>query len=176
MRWYWIDKYTEFVSGQKAVATKCVTLGEAHLLDYYYGHPVMPNSLVLEGFAQTGGILLAESTGYEAQIVLAKVSKSVFHFKARPGDTLEYSTVIENQGKEGALIVGTSRRNGEVQADIEMYLAILGEKYGGQRLFQPGHYFGLLSLLGVYDVAVSAEGERLEMPEKLVPAVIEQGA
>ena len=170
MRWYWIDRYTEFVSGQKAVSVKAVSLGEEHLHDYFYGYPVMPNSLIVEGIAQTGGILLAESTDYEAQIVLAKVSKSLFHFPARPGDTLEYTTVIENQGAEGALISGVSRVGERVQAEIELYLAILGEKHGGQKLFRPAHYFGLLSLLGVYDVAVSAEGERLQMPAKLQPA------
>jgi len=167
MRWYWIDRYTEFISGKQATAIKSVSLGEEHIHNYYFGHPVMPNSLIVEGIAQTGGILLAEAMDFEAQIVLAKVSKSVFHFPARPGDTLEYTTVIENSGDEGALILGTSRVGDRVQAEVELYLAILGEKHGGQRLFRPVHYFGLLSLLRVYEVAVSATGERLKMPEKL---------
>lgn len=169
MRWYWIDRYTKFVSGQSAVAVKAVSLGESHLHEYFYGYPVMPNSLIVEGLAQTGGILLAESKNYEAQIVLAKVSKSVFHFPARPGDTLEYTATIENVTEGGALISGTSRVGDRVQAELEFYLAILGEKFGSQRLFKPAHYFGLLSLLRVYDVAVSPEGERLEVPEKLRP-------
>lgn len=172
MRWYWIDRYTEFVSGQKAVSRKAVSLGEPHLHEYFYGYPVMPNSLIVEGIAQTGGILLAEALDYEAQIVLAKVSKSVFHFPARPGDTLEYTVQIENQGEEGALIGGTSRVGDRVQAEVELYLAILGEKHGGQQLCRPEHYFGLLSLLRVYDVAVTADGERKTMPEKLRPTSV----
>lgn len=170
MRWYWIDRYTEFVSGQRAVAVKAVSLGEEHLHNYFYGYPVMPNSLIVEGMAQTSGILLAESTNFEAKVVLAKVSKSVFHFPARPGDTLEYTTVIENKTDAGALVVGTSRVGDRVQAEVELYLAMLGDKFAGQQLFRPGHFFGLLSLLRVYDVAVSADGERLEVPEKLRPA------
>lgn len=169
MRWYWIDRYTEFVSGTRAVAQKAVSLGEEHLHNYFHGYPIMPPSLIVEGIAQTSGLLLAESRGYEAQIVLAKVSRSVFHFPVRPGQTLEYTTVIENQSREGALISGTSRVEGRVQAEVELYLAILGEKHGQKELFRPDQYHALITLLHVYKVAVSPEGERLTVPERLLP-------
>ena len=55
MRWFWIDRYTEFVSGERATAVKNVSLSEEHLHDHFPGHGVMPNSLVLEGMAGAGG-------------------------------------------------------------------------------------------------------------------------
>ncbi len=103
MRWYWIDCFTEFVSGQHAVAIKNVSLGEDHLHGYFPSYPVMPNSLIVEGIAQTGGTLVAEATDFRSRLVLAKLSKVQFHFLARPGDTLRYTARIEQQNQDGAL-------------------------------------------------------------------------
>src|ERR1700753_2951480 len=60
MRWFWVDKFTEFKSGSHAKAIKNVSLSEDHLHDHLPGFPIMPASLMLEGMAQTGGILLGK--------------------------------------------------------------------------------------------------------------------
>ena len=52
MRWFWLDRFTEFVSGSHATAVKGVSLSEDHLHDHWPYYPVMPNSLVAEGMAQ----------------------------------------------------------------------------------------------------------------------------
>ena len=54
MRWFWIDRFTEFESGSSATAIKNVSLAEEHLHDHFPGVPLMPNSLIIEGIAQTG--------------------------------------------------------------------------------------------------------------------------
>jgi len=69
MRWIWIDKFVEFESGKRAVALKNVTLAEEHLHDHFPGAPVMPNSLVIEGIAQTGGLLVGEHSGFEERVI-----------------------------------------------------------------------------------------------------------
>ena len=79
MRWYWIDRFVEFESGVCAKAVKNVTLAEEHLHDHYPGFPVMPGSLMVEGMAQTGGILLGEKFDFEHIVILAKVPKVTFH-------------------------------------------------------------------------------------------------
>ena len=61
MRWIWIDRFVEFESGKRAVAIKNVTLAEDHLHDHFPGWPTMPNSLITEGLAQTGGLLVGET-------------------------------------------------------------------------------------------------------------------
>ena len=58
MRWIWIDKFIEFNSGTSAKAVKNVSLAEEHLHDHFPGFTVMPNTLILEGLAQTGGLLV----------------------------------------------------------------------------------------------------------------------
>ncbi len=56
MRWFWIDRFEEFVRGKHAVTVKNVTYGEEPLDDYMPGHPHYPHSLIIEGMAQTGGL------------------------------------------------------------------------------------------------------------------------
>ncbi|MCH8031309.1 MAG: beta-hydroxyacyl-ACP dehydratase, partial [Bacteroidetes bacterium] len=58
MRWIWIDTFVAFETGKRASAVKNVTLAEDHLHDYIPGYPIMPPSLMIEGMAQTAGILV----------------------------------------------------------------------------------------------------------------------
>src|SRR5476649_1351297 len=108
MRWFWIDRFTEFVSGEHATAIKNVSLAEEHLHDHFPGAPLMPNSLVIEGLAQTGGLLAGEHSHFENRVVLAKVAKAKFHFSAVPGDTLTYRIALDDIHKDGAIVSGTS--------------------------------------------------------------------
>ena len=58
MRWIWIDRFVSFESGKSATAVKNLSLAEDHFADHMPGYPVMPAPLILEGLAQTGGILV----------------------------------------------------------------------------------------------------------------------
>ena len=95
MRWFWIDRFTEFVSGSHAVAVKGVSLSEDHLHDHMVGYPIMPNSLVVEGMAQAGGLLVSEHYGFSELVVLGKLAKVKFHSCVRTGETLTYRMRVE---------------------------------------------------------------------------------
>ncbi len=101
MRWYWIDRFIEFESGKRAKSVKNVSLAEEHLHDHFPGFPVMPGSLMIEGMAQTGGILLGEHFGFRYNVILAKVPKVTFHSWACPGDQLVYSAELLDAREEG---------------------------------------------------------------------------
>ena len=75
-------------------AVKTVSMTDEPIDLYMPGYPVMPGSLIVEGLAQTGGVLVNEATGFEQQLVLAKVAKAVFKRAAVPGDRMLYSTEI----------------------------------------------------------------------------------
>jgi len=79
MRWIWIDRFVEFESRTQATSIKCVTMAEDHLADHFPGFPVMPHSLIIEGLAQTGGILVGEALQFSTVVVLAKIPKVSFH-------------------------------------------------------------------------------------------------
>ena len=170
MRWYLFDKFTEFVSGRRAVAVKSVSMAEDYIYDYFPGHPVMPNSLILEGMAQVGGILLGEMQQFQQRIVLAKVSRVQYHMPARPGDVLTYESVIENIGPEGALVKGISRVGQTPQADAEYYLAFLNDRTEPREFFEPADFLCMLRAFRLYDVGRDQNGNPLAIPAHLLEA------
>src|SRR5499426_4107217 len=107
MRWIWIDKFTEFTSRTSATAQKMVSLAEEHLHDLYPVFPVMPHSLIIEGMAQTSGILVGEARNFEEKVILAKIGKATFHRLVRPGEVITYHAKIEQLNEQGASIQGT---------------------------------------------------------------------
>ncbi len=170
MRWSWIDRFSEFIRGERAVAIKNVALSEEPISDYLPGFPVLPNSLIVEGMAWTGGILISDMRGFQERVVLAKVNKAVFHRRAVPGDQLTYSAVIDGIVDEGAFIRGTSYIGDQLQAEIDLFLAHLGDRFDEVEgdLIPPETMLAMLHTFGVYDVGRTPEGEPIEIPEKLL--------
>ena len=93
MRWFWVDRFTEFVSGSHAGHQE-LSLDEEVVDEYCAGFPMLPPTLIIEGMAQMGGILVAEHFDFEKRVVLAKVGKAKFHQPARAGDQLRYQRRI----------------------------------------------------------------------------------
>lgn len=112
MRWMWIDRVTELLPGQRLVAIKNVSLAEEHLHDHFPADaaaglpasPVMPASLIVEGCAQTGGILVGHAEAFKHKVILAKVNKFQIDRDATPGCTLRYSAEIERTDAMGASV------------------------------------------------------------------------
>src|SRR3954463_11303930 len=119
MRWIWIDKFVEFTPRQSATAVKNVSLAEEHLHDLCPAYPIVPHSLIIEGMAQTAGILVGEARGFKEKVILAKIGRATFHRLVRPGDTLTYSAKIEQLNEQGASIQGTVTVDLDKVADIE---------------------------------------------------------
>src|ERR1051325_7382371 len=105
MRWIWIDRCVEFKPGQSARAVKNLSLAEDHFADHFPGYPVMPATLILEGLAQTGGILVGEVNGFQEKVILAKVPRAVFHREMRAGEQLIYEAEILHLRPEGAAVL-----------------------------------------------------------------------
>ena len=139
MRWIWIDKFTEFTSRQSATAVKNVSLAEEHLHDLYPAFPIVPHSLIIEGMAQTAGILVGEARNFEEKVILAKIGKATFHRLVRPGETITYSAKIEQLNEQGASIQGTVTVDTESVADIELMFSHIDQNMAGLKF--PEHNF-----------------------------------
>lgn len=112
MRWMWIDRIVELKPRERLVAIKHVSLAEDHLHDHFPARggrapiPVMPASLIVEGMAQTAGILVGHAEGFREKVILAKVSKAELREDATPGDTLRYSATLTQMDRMGASTAG----------------------------------------------------------------------
>ncbi|MGN6367522.1 MAG: beta-hydroxyacyl-ACP dehydratase [Phycisphaerae bacterium] len=107
MRWIWIDKFEKFEVNVAATAVKNVSLAEEHLHDHVPGFPVMPASLMIEGMAQTAGILVGAARNFQEKVILAKINKATFSRLVRPGEQIVYAAKIVNVNETGASIEGT---------------------------------------------------------------------
>lgn len=110
MRWMWIDAVTAFEPGRRMVAVKNVTLAEEHLHQHFPGRPIMPASLIVEGFAQTAGILVGAAEGFREKVILAKIARATIDLDVVPGQCIRYDATIERLDAAGASTRGTIER------------------------------------------------------------------
>ena len=156
MRWIWIDKFTDFESGRRATAIKNVSLAEEHLHDHFPAYPVMPASLIVEGMAQTAGILVGEARQFQEKVILAKVKRARFEREVRPGEQLRYDAQIEQVSPEAASTVGRVFADGESLAEIEIVFSHIDNNLSGLSFPEENFVFteDFKSLLRTYNVTV----------------------
>ncbi|MEO2012930.1 MAG: 3-hydroxyacyl-ACP dehydratase FabZ family protein [Fuerstiella sp.] len=159
MRWYWIDKFIEFNSGESARAVKNVSLSEEHMHDHFPGFAVMPASLMIEGMAQTGGILLGEKNNFEYNVILAKVPKVEFHSLACPGDQLIYSATLENDSAEGGSVKVTATVEDRLVAEADIVFVHLSSDDPQLSRIDQKNFVFRMNLLDILTVGKIDEGE-----------------
>ncbi len=142
MRWLWIDRFIEFESGKSAKAVKNTSLAEDHFAQHFASWPVMPASLILEGLAQTGGILVGEANQFKEKVVLAKVPRAIFHREMLAGETLYYHTEILHLRPEGASVSGTVVVDNQVTAEAEIFFAHLDQNRSAAIFGEHNFVFG----------------------------------
>lgn len=139
MRWIWIDSFVEFASGKYAASVKNVTLAEEHLHDHFPGHPVVPPSLMIEGMAQTAGILVGEARGFKENVILAKIRRAEFDDYAVPGDLLRYEATVESIDERAAMTTGIVLKNGKPIGRVDLIFSHVNQS--NQVAGLPGHNF-----------------------------------
>ncbi|MCC6428373.1 MAG: beta-hydroxyacyl-ACP dehydratase [Phycisphaerales bacterium] len=117
MRWMWIDRIIELEPRRRMVSVKNISLAEDHLHDHFAADeaggvarpamPVMPGSLILEGMAQTAGILIGHAEHFRQKVVLAKINRAEISADVSPGITLRYTAVVDRLDAMGASTLGT---------------------------------------------------------------------
>jgi len=127
MRWIWIDRFTEFRRGEFARSVKQLSLAEDVFTAHFPEYPVMPASLLLEGLAQTGGILVGEINDFKEKVVLAKITKAKFLREALAGDEIAFETTVLYVRPEGAAVRGRILANGEALGEAEITFAHLDQ-------------------------------------------------
>ncbi|GMV97447.1 MAG: beta-hydroxyacyl-ACP dehydratase [Phycisphaerae bacterium] len=154
MRWIWIDKFVEFEPGRRAVAIKNLTLAEEHLHDHFPGFPVMPASLMIEGMAQTAGILVGQVNRFEEKVILAKIRRAGFSGLARPGQQLRYEAVIETISPEAAMTSGVVYCDGVRLGEVDLMFSHLDRNMSGLNFPEENFVFTeeFKSLLGSYGI------------------------
>jgi 3-hydroxyacyl-[acyl-carrier-protein] dehydratase len=87
-----VDKIINIQGEQSAIGIKNVTINEPHFQGHFPENPVMPGVLLLEGMAQTGGVLcvLASPTTASPYVYFMTIDEAKFRKPVVPGDVVEY--------------------------------------------------------------------------------------
>jgi len=141
MRWIWIDRFEKFEPGKEAWAIKNVSLAEEHLHDHFPGFPVMPASLIIEGMAQTAGILVGHVRNFKEKVILAKIGRAKFFDYALPGDQLKYQAKIISIENEAARTAGTVWKQDKVLAEIDILFSHIDQNLGGRKFPEENFVF-----------------------------------
>jgi 3-hydroxyacyl-[acyl-carrier-protein] dehydratase len=60
-----VDRIVELVAFETATGIKCVTASEPHFQGHFPAKPIMPGVLIIEAMAQTGAVLVVQSSGLD---------------------------------------------------------------------------------------------------------------
>lgn len=154
MRWMWIDTVLEHEPGRRLVAIKNCSLAEEHLHDHFPddedgpADPIMPASLLLEGMAQTAGILVGSLNAFREKVVLAKVVSASFEAEVRPGQSVRYDATVERADEAGAAAGGVISRWDHRDATwteigkVDLVFSHLDHNRAGQRFPEENFVFG----------------------------------
>jgi 3-hydroxyacyl-[acyl-carrier-protein] dehydratase len=117
-----IDRVVELKPGQRAVAVKAISFDDFFLEGHFPQEPCMPEALIVEALAQTGGIALL-SANEEGMGILVKVEEMQFEKTIRPGTQLTLSADVEFSFGEMAKVRVKAEAGGETVAQGILVLA-----------------------------------------------------
>ncbi len=141
MRWIWIDRFLEFEPLKRAVAIKNVSLAEEHVHDHWEAFPIHPASLMIEGMAQTAGILVGQARNFAEKVVLAKIVKAEFDGLVIPGDQITYQAEIQNISPEAAATEGNVLKNGQPFGRVDLMFSHVDQNLAGLKFPEENFVF-----------------------------------
>ena len=88
-----LDRLLELKPGKRGVGQYTLRGDEPFLRGHFPGDPLLPGVLLIEGMAQTAGVLCicsGETGGETKSVFFMTIDKAKFRKQVLPGDTVEY--------------------------------------------------------------------------------------
>jgi 3-hydroxyacyl-[acyl-carrier-protein] dehydratase len=108
VRHFHLDRVIALERGVRAVGLRSVALSDDVFNEHFPGNPVLPGVYVLEGLAQTAGVLLWETTDRARIALMTSVDRARFAGFARPGEVLHLAVEIESLDEDAARVRGVA--------------------------------------------------------------------
>jgi 3-hydroxyacyl-[acyl-carrier-protein] dehydratase len=117
-----VDTIVEMERVKRIVGLKSVSINESYFQGHFPGKPVMPGVLIIEGMAQTGGLLLLlEIPDREKKLLyFAAVDEARFRRPVVPGDQLRMEVTVLKWRGTFCKLHGVATVNGELVAEATL--------------------------------------------------------
>lgn len=117
-----VDRVIDIQGDERGVGIKNVTINEPQFQGHFPGNPVFPGVLMIEGMAQTAGVLCIMAMGWEKpkSVYFLTIDKAKFRKPVVPGDTIEYHMRKLRQRKSMWWYFGQAIVAGQVVAEAEL--------------------------------------------------------
>ncbi len=117
-----IDRVIDICGDQSGVGMKNITFNEPHFQGHFPGNPVFPGVLLIEGMAQTGGVLCILATGSvkPKSVYFMTINKAKFRKPVVPGETVEYHLIRIAQRRNMWWYGCEAKVAGQVVAEAEV--------------------------------------------------------
>jgi 3-hydroxyacyl-[acyl-carrier-protein] dehydratase len=117
-----VDRVIDIQGDQHGIGIKNVSINEPHFQGHFPGNPVFPGVLMIEGMAQTAGVLCIASTSsaQPKQVFFLTIDKAKFRKPVLPGDTIEYHMDKVANRKSMWWYKGVAKVNGVVVAEADL--------------------------------------------------------
>jgi 3-hydroxyacyl-[acyl-carrier-protein] dehydratase len=118
-----VDRITDVRGDDHAIGIKNVTFNEPQFLGHFPANPVFPGVLMIEGMAQTAGVicmLMLRRQAQESSVYFLTIDKAKFRKPVIPGDTIEYHMTKIAKRKTMWWFRGEARVAGVVVAEAEV--------------------------------------------------------
>ena len=118
-----VDRIINIRGDESAVGIKNVTANEPQFQGHFPDNPVFPGVLLIEGMAQTAGVICMRvmgRTGAGAAPYFLTIDKAKFRKPVTPGDTVEYHVTKLNQRRTMWWFRGEAKVAGQLVAEAEV--------------------------------------------------------
>lgn len=118
-----VDRIIDIKGDESAVGIKNVTANEPQFMGHFPENPVFPGVLIIEGMAQTAGVICILSLGEgrtPKTVYFLTIDKAKFRRPVVPGDQLTYHMTKINKRRSMWWFKGEARVGDELVAEAEV--------------------------------------------------------